>query len=77
MLHLRLIIFSVRGDASVDSETLLVTNFMNLKIKLGQSFERAHRDRVCMRVFIGVSARTCISICVYTVFLKNKLRSEK
>jgi hypothetical protein len=71
MLHLRLIILSVGGDISVDSDTLLVTDFVNLKIKPAQSFRGAHRSRVCMRVFIGVSARTCINICVSTVFLKK------
>jgi hypothetical protein len=33
MLYLRLIILSVGGDVPVDSETFLVTNFINLKIK--------------------------------------------
>jgi hypothetical protein len=65
VLHLRLIIFSVGCDLPVDSETLLVTNFVNLKIKLAQSFGDAYRDMVYMRVFIGVSARTCMSICIY------------
>jgi hypothetical protein len=46
MLYLKLIIFSVGDNISVDSETLLVTNFMNLKIKPAQSFGGAHRDRV-------------------------------
>jgi hypothetical protein len=59
----------VRGDVPVDSEALLVTDFVNLKIKPAQSFEGAHRSRVCVHVFIGVSARMCMSICVYTVFL--------
>jgi hypothetical protein len=57
---------------SNDSKALLVTDFVNLKIKPAQSFEGAHRDRVYVRVFIGVSARTCMSICVCTVFLKKK-----
>jgi hypothetical protein len=52
----------VGGDVPVDSETLLVTDFVNLKIKPAQSFGGTHRGRVCVRVFIGVSARTCISI---------------
>jgi hypothetical protein len=30
---------------------------------------------VCVRVFIELSARTCMSICVCTVFLKKKFRS--
>jgi hypothetical protein len=70
VLHLRLIILSVGGDVLVDSESLLVTDFVNLKIKPAQFFKGAHRDSVCMHVFIGVSARTCMSICVCTVFLK-------
>jgi hypothetical protein len=58
--------FLVEDDVSVNSETLLVTDFVNLKIKSG-----AHTDRVCGRVFIGVSAHTCMSICVCIVFLKK------
>jgi hypothetical protein len=57
------------GDP-VDSDTLLVTDFVNLKIKSAQSFRDAHRGKMCVRVFIGVSA-TCMNICIYTVFLKN------
>jgi hypothetical protein len=59
----------VGGDVPIDSETLLVTNFVNLKVKPAQSFGGAHRGRVCMRVFIGVSAHTCMSIYVCTMFL--------
>jgi hypothetical protein len=33
VLYLRLIILSVKDDVHVDSETLLVTDFINLKIK--------------------------------------------
>jgi hypothetical protein len=72
MLHLRLIILSVRGDVPIDSETPLVTDFVNLKIKSAQSFRGAHRGRVCVCVFIEVSAHIRISICVYTMFLKKK-----
>jgi hypothetical protein len=71
VLHLRLIILSVGGDVPIDSEALLVTDFVNFKIKPTQSFEGAHRGRVCVRVFIGVSARTYMSICVCTVFVKK------
>jgi hypothetical protein len=63
--------FSVGCDVPVDSETFLVTDFMNLKIKLAQSFRGAHRGRVCVRVFIGVNVHTRMSIFVYTVFLKK------
>jgi hypothetical protein len=61
----------VGGDVSVNGKALLVTDFMNLKIKSAQSFGCAHRDRVCVHMFIGVSAHTCMNICVYTVFLKK------
>jgi hypothetical protein len=73
VLHLRLIILSLGGDVPVDSDMLLVIDFVNLKIKLAHSFGCAHRGRMCMRMFIRVSARTCMSICVCTVFLKNKI----
>jgi hypothetical protein len=63
----------VGGDVSVDSEAFLVTDFVNLKIKSVQSYEGAHRGRVYMRVFIGVSACMCINIYIYTVFFKKKL----
>jgi hypothetical protein len=33
----------MRGDVPIDSETLLVTDFVNLKIKLAQSFKYTHR----------------------------------
>jgi hypothetical protein len=56
---------------SIDSEALLVTDFVNLKIKPAQSFEGAHRGRMCVRVFIGVSDHMCMSICICTVFLKK------
>jgi hypothetical protein len=57
----------VGGNISIDSEVFLMTNFVNLKIKSTQSFKGAHRGRVYVYVFIGVSAHTCMSICVYTV----------
>jgi hypothetical protein len=49
-----------------------MTDFVNLKIKPAQSFGGAHRGNVCVHVFIWVSSRTCISICVYTMLLKKK-----
>jgi hypothetical protein len=39
VLYLRLIILSVEDDISIDSETFLVTNFVNLKIKSVQFSE--------------------------------------
>jgi hypothetical protein len=38
-----------------------------------QFFGCAHGDRMCVLVFIGVSARTCMSIYICTVFLKNNI----
>jgi hypothetical protein len=63
--------FSV-ADVPVDSEMILVTDFINLNIKLTQFFRGIHKDRVCVHAFIGVSTHTCISIYIYTVFLKKK-----
>jgi hypothetical protein len=61
----------VRDDAPVDSDVLLVTDFINLKIQPTQSFKCAYRGRMYMHVFIGVSTHTYINIYVYTVFLKK------
>jgi hypothetical protein len=66
----------VGGDVPINSDALLVTDFMNLKIKPTQFFGGAHRDKMCVRVFIGVSARTCMSICVCIVFLKKLYNLE-
>jgi hypothetical protein len=71
VLHLQLIILSVGGDVPIDSEALLMTDFMNLKIKPTQSFRDAHRGRVCVRVFTYMSAHTCMSIYIYTMFVKK------
>jgi hypothetical protein len=62
----------VEDDVPVDSEALLVTDFVNLKIKSTQSFKSSHRGSVYVRAFIGMSAHTCMSICVCTAFLKKK-----
>jgi hypothetical protein len=45
-------------------------DFMNLKIKPTQTFGDAHKGKIYVRVFIVVSDRTYINICV--CFLKNK-----
>jgi hypothetical protein len=58
-------------DVPVDSETLLVIDFVNFKIKPTRSFGCAHRSRVCVCIFIGLSDRMYIIICVCTVFLKK------
>jgi hypothetical protein len=71
LLYLWLIILVLRGDVLIDNDALLVTDFVNLKIKSAQPFRYAHRNRLCVCVFIEVSAHTYISIYVYTVFLKK------
>jgi hypothetical protein len=50
VLHLRLIILSVGGDIPIDSEALLVTDFVNFKIKPAQFFGGVHIVMMCIRV---------------------------
>jgi hypothetical protein len=52
MLYLWLITLSVGGDVPIDSDTLLITDFVNLKIKLAQS--------VLSDVLIRVGIRACV-----------------
>jgi hypothetical protein len=52
-------------------EIFLMTDFVNLKIKSAQSFRGAHKGKMYVRIFIGLSVHTCISIYIYTVFLKK------
>jgi hypothetical protein len=63
--------FLVGDDIPINGETILVTDFINLKIKLDQSFRGAHRDSVCVHIFIVLSAHTYMSIYVCTVFIKK------
>jgi hypothetical protein len=42
----------VGGDVPIDSEAILVTDFINLKIKSAQSFGGAHKNRMYMHVFM-------------------------
>jgi hypothetical protein len=42
-------------------------DFVNLKIKSIQFFGGAHKDRVCVRVFIEMSTYTYMSIYIYNV----------
>jgi hypothetical protein len=66
MLYLRLIILSVEDDIPIESETILVIDFVNLKIKLSQSFRCIHKDKMYVCMFIGMSNHIYIymSICV-------------
>jgi hypothetical protein len=50
----------MKSDVFINSETFLVTDFMNLKIKPTQSFRCAHRDKKYVYVFIRMGAHTYI-----------------
>jgi hypothetical protein len=58
-------ILSVIDDVPVDSET---------SDRPAQSFSDAHRGRICVRVFIGVSVRACV--VVYVVLCKSQKKTR-
>jgi hypothetical protein len=64
--------FLVEDDVLIDNDVLSVTDFINLKIKSTQSFRCAHTSRVCVHIFIWMSAHTYTNINIYTVFLGKK-----
>jgi hypothetical protein len=57
----------VRGDVPINSDALLVINFVNLKIKSTQSFGGANRSNMYVRMFIEVSDHVLI------LFLKKEI----
>jgi hypothetical protein len=63
----------------INNETLLMIDFVNLKIKSTQSFKCSHKNRVYIHVFIGVNTHIYIyiyiSICVYVVKYNRQLES--
>jgi hypothetical protein len=69
VLYLWLIILSVTGDVLIDNETLLVTNFVNFKIKPVQSFGCAHRNSVHTCIHRG----ECSYLYDYLLFLRKKV----
>jgi hypothetical protein len=50
----------VGGDVPVDSEAPVVTSSISRPDLPAQSFGGAHRGRVCVCAFIGVSVCACI-----------------
>jgi hypothetical protein len=74
--YLWLIIFSVVDDVSVNSETLWVTDFMNLKIKSVQSFKGVHMITVCVYVFIGEYSYIYEYLCLYCISKKTRKASS-
>jgi hypothetical protein len=63
----------VGGDVSVDSETLLLTDFVNLKIKSAQSFKGAHKGKKYIYIYMLIKMRNhmYMSIYIYTIFIKK------
>jgi hypothetical protein len=50
----------VGGDVSVDSEASVMTSSISRPDPLDQICRDAHRGRVCVRTFIGVSICACL-----------------
>jgi high-affinity Fe2+/Pb2+ permease len=64
--------FRIILSVGVDNEMLLVIEFVNLEIKLTQSFRDVHKSRMRVYVFIGVSTHMYIRIYIYIIFLTKK-----
>jgi hypothetical protein len=69
--------FLVGDNVPVNSEVFLVTDFVNLNIKSAQFFRCVHRNKMCIYVYIRVNINTCISIYIYTIFLKIQWPQKK
>jgi hypothetical protein len=52
-------------DVPVDSESLLMTDFINLKIKPTQSFRGNNMGRTYVYIFIEVNAHIYVYIYIY------------
>jgi hypothetical protein len=63
----------VVSDVPVDDETPIVTSGISRSVG-AQSFEGAHRGRVCVCVFIGVSVHACSERLRCTVWLSKKYK---
>jgi hypothetical protein len=59
-------------DIFINNDGLLVTDFMNLKIKLTQSFRYVYKSMMYVCMFIGVNDHTFMRICVYIVSKKTR-----
>jgi hypothetical protein len=71
VLHLQLIIFLVGDDVPVDSETLLMIDFVNLMIKSAQSFGCTYRGRVCVYIYMGDCSYVYEYMRLYCISKKN------
>jgi hypothetical protein len=65
--------FLVGDDVTVDSDALLVTDFVNLKIKSTQFFECAHMSRICVCVHMTECSYEHEYLCFCTVFVKKRV----
>jgi hypothetical protein len=63
----------VGGDVPIDSDMLLMTDFINFKIKLTQSFRINHRSNACICVFIDVNMYKYL----YLYYISKKILPEK
>jgi hypothetical protein len=59
----------VGDNFPIDSKTLLVTDFVNLKIKPSQSFENVHKSTMRIHTFIVVNTR--VSVFIKKLFLNQ------
>jgi hypothetical protein len=57
---------------AVDSETLLVTDFVNLKIKPTQFSRGVHKNTIYITIFIGVDAHIYTNIYYLYYVLKKR-----
>jgi hypothetical protein len=62
--------FLVGDNIFIDSESLLMIDFVNLKIKLAQYFERTHKDRMCVCVHMDECSYVYEYLRLYCVFKK-------
>jgi hypothetical protein len=65
------------GGVPVDSETLLMIDFVNLKIKSAQFFRGAHIGSVCMSVYRGKCSYVYEYLRLYCVSKKRCVKSSR
>jgi hypothetical protein len=68
VLYLWLIILLVRGDVSVNSKTLLMTDFMNLKIKVGSVFQMCSYVHEYLRLYCIFFKKSPHGLSFYFVY---------
>jgi hypothetical protein len=55
----------------INNESFLVTDFVNLKIKLTQSFKNIYRGKSYVYIFIGIGSHIYLNIYIYTILIKQ------